>query len=239
MSMARVPQIFGIGGNFFVEPWQRPSLQQYLLRLAGVDEPRVCFIGTAGGDNPGDVEQFYRQMQRHRCRLTHLNLFAPHTSRFEDWFMQHDIIYVGGGATRNLVALWREWGLVAPLRAAWQSGVVLAGTSAGSICWFEGCITDSLPEQMLPLKCLGFLRGSACTHYSSRPDRPAEFRRYLLSGAIAGPGLASEDHVGLHYVGTSLQEVVTAVPGKQAYELEVRAGEIVERPLAARFLGGS
>lgn len=234
---SREPQIFGLGGHFFVEPWEPPLLQRHLLSITGVDEPRICFIGTAGGDNPADVELFYRQMQRHRCRLAHLNLFAPHTAHFEQFLLEHDIIYVGGGATRNLMALWREWDLIEPLRRAWQSGVVLAGTSAGSICWFQGCITDSLPERLLPLACAGFLPGSACTHYDARPDRPEVFRRCLSDGSIPAPAIATDDHVGLHYVGSRLAEIVTAVPGRHAHRLEIIEGRLIETALPARFLG--
>lgn len=233
----RAQQIFGVGGCFFVEPWEPPLLQQQMLSLAGVDEPRVCYVGTAGGDNPSDIEQFYRQMQRHRCRLSHLKLFEPHTDRFAEFFLQHDIVYVGGGATRNLMTLWRDWGLIEALREAWEAGVVMAGTSAGSICWFEGCITDSLPQRLLPLACTGFLSGAGCTHYDARPDRPAQFRRYLLEGAIPAPGIATDNHTAIHYRGTQLLEVVTAVRGKQAYRLDVRAGAIHETALPARYLG--
>jgi dipeptidase E len=233
----REPQIFGIGGRFTVETWQPPLLQQHLLSLAGCDEPKVCFVGTAGGDNPAEVELFYRQMQRHRCRLSHLRLFDPHTDKFTDWFLQHDIVYVGGGATRNLMVLWREWGLVDSLREAWKAGVVMAGTSAGLICWFEGCITDSLPERLLPLRCTGFLRGSACSHYDERPDRPAEFRKYLLDGSIPAPGIALENHTAAHYCGNELAEVVTAVPGKRGWRLSVTRGLIEEVPIPARYLG--
>ncbi|MBL8267986.1 peptidase E [Steroidobacter sp.] len=230
-------QIFGVGGCFFTEPWERPLLQQQMLSLAGSDEPKICYIGTAGGDNPADIEQFYRQMTQHRCRLSHLKLFEPHTDRFQEYFLQQDIIYVGGGATRNLMALWRDWGLVDALRTAWEAGVVLAGTSAGSICWFEGCITDSLPERLLPLACTGFLRGSGCTHYDARPDRPQSFQRYLLEGAIPAPGIATENHTALYYRGTELFEVVTAVRGKQAYRLDVVDGAIKQSALPARYLG--
>lgn len=235
--MSELRQIFGIGGRFFVEPWEEPLLQRHLLTLAGKEEPRVCFIGTAGGDNPNDVELFYRQMSRHRCRLTHLSLFAPHTAHFSDWFLEHDIVYVGGGATRNLMTLWQDWGLIEALRTAWNAGVVLSGTSAGSICWFEGCITDSLPEKLLPLRCTGFLRGSGCTHYDARPDRPREFHRYLLDGSIPAPGIATGDHVAIHYIGTELASVVTAVAGRHAHRLEVRDASIVESALPARWLG--
>jgi peptidase E len=136
------------------------------------------------------------------------------------------------------MALWREWGLVEALRQAWQAGVVLAGTSAGSICWFEGCITDSIPDRLLPLHCTGFLEGSACTHYDARPDRPEAFRRFLREGAIPGPGIATENHTALHYRGTELLEVVSAVHGKRAWRLVLVDGEIQETPLPARQLGG-
>ena len=235
--MTELRQIFGVGGHFFVEPWEQPLLQRHLLTLARAEEPRICFVGTAGGDDPSDIGMFYRQMGRHRCRLTHLSLFAPHTAQFSDWFLEHDIVYVGGGATRNLMALWHEWGLVEALRTAWNAGVVLAGTSAGSICWFEGCITDSLPERLLPLRCTGFLPGSACTHYDSRPDRPREFQRYLLDGSIPSPGIATDDHTAVHYIGTQLASVVTAVAGKQARRLDVSDGKLVESLLPARLLG--
>lgn len=234
----RPRQIFGVGGHFFVEPWEQPLLQQHLLSLAQIEDPRICLVGTADGDDAAGVERFYRQMGRHRCRPSHLSLFAPHTARFTEWFLEHDIVYVGGGATRNLMALWREWELIEPLRNAWNAGVVLAGTSAGAICWFEGCITDSLPERMLPLPCTGFLPGSACTHYDARPDRPEAFRGHLLDGSIPGPGLALDDHTAVRYVGTELEEVVTAVPGQQVRRLDVVDGTIAETALPAVELGG-
>lgn len=233
----RTPQIFGVGGNFFVDAWERPLLQLQLLSLTDAVEPRICYLGTAGGDHPADIDQFYSQLNRHRVRLTHLKLFEPHTDRFADWFLGHDIVYVGGGATRNLMTLWRDWGVIDALRTAWHAGVVLAGTSAGAICWFEGCITDSLPERLLPLSCTGFLRGSACTHYDSRPDRPGRFRHFLQNGDIPGPGIATDNHTALYYRGTQLHEVVTAKPGKQAYRLEVVDGMVTETPLPARLLG--
>lgn len=232
-------QILGIGGNFFVESWEKPLLQQHLLSLADTQQPRIGYLGAATGENPNDIERFYRTMNRHDVRISHLNMFAPCTSDFEGFLLEQDIIYVNGGATRNLIAIWKEWGVDKALRTAWEAGVVLSGTSAGSICWFEGCITDSLPEQMLPLACLGFLAGSNCTHYSSRPDRPAEFRRYLESKDIPGPGIATDDHVALHYVDTALHEVVSADPDARAYVIEREGDAYKERVIQPRLLGSS
>ena len=230
-------QIFGVGGKFFVEPWEEPLLQRHLLGLPDKPEPKVCFLGTATGDNPVDIEQFYRELGQQRARLSHLNLFAPHTADFAGFLGDHDIIYVGGGATRNLMALWRDWGMDVALRQVWEGGVVLSGTSAGSICWFEGCITDSLPKTLLPLDCVGLIKGSGCTHYDARPDRPPRFRALIAEGQIPAPGLATEDHVGIHFVDDALFDVVTAKPGQRAWRLELEDGRLVETPITARYLG--
>ncbi len=230
-------QIFGVGGNFFVNPWERPLLQEHLLSLTDAETPRICYLGTATGDKPGDIEAFYRAMNKHGVHIRHLNMFAPHTADFEGFLLDHDIIYVNGGATRNLITIWKDWGLDNALRKAWEAGVILSGTSAGSICWFESCITDSLPEKMLPLDCLGFLPGSNCTHYSSRPDRPYEFRHNIARGAIASPGIATDDDVALHYIDTDLHEIVSASPTARAYTVEKDGDRYKETVLVPRFLG--
>lgn len=230
-------QIFAIGGKFIVDLWQAPVLQKHLLSLADMPEPRVCYIGTATGENPRDTEVFYRSMNRHGCRVSHLNLFEPHTEDFEDYLLGHDIIYVAGGSTRNMLTIWRDWGLDTALETAWREGVVLSGTSAGAICWFEACITDSLPSELRPLDCLGFLPGSACTHYDARPDRPTTFRALIGDGTLPGPGLATDDFTALHYVGTELREVVSAKKGARAYLIERDGAGHRETPLPARLIG--
>ena len=201
--------------------------------------PKICYIGTAQGDNPNETEIFYRAMNQHNVRLRHLNMFAPHTADLEGFLLDHDIIYVNGGATRNLITIWKDWGLDKALRKAWEAGVVLSGTSAGSICWFEGCITDSLPQKLLPLECLGFLKGSNSTHYGARPDRPREFRHNIATGAIPSPGIATDDDVALHYIGEELHEIVTAKLGSTAYKVTRTNDEAGyhEEVLEARYLG--
>ncbi|HLL18454.1 MAG TPA: Type 1 glutamine amidotransferase-like domain-containing protein [Rubrivivax sp.] len=213
-------QIFGIGGTFYNEPWERPLLQQHMLGLVKVSQPRIAFLGTATGDSAADIERFYRAMAAHRCTVSHLNLFEPHTDDFETYFCAHDIVYVGGGSTRNMLTLWRDWGIDRALRRAWEAGVLMAGTSAGSICWFEGCITDSLPSRLMPLQGLGFIAGSASTHYQGRPDRPSCLRQWVGDGTLPGPAIATEDHVALHYVGVELSAIVSARSGAGAYRIE-------------------
>ena len=229
-------QIFAVSGKFFVNAWEEPKLQQHLLSLSEKPAPRISYVGAAVGDNPYEMEIFYRQMNQHECRLTHLSLFEPHTADFESYFNEHDIVYVNGGATRNLVVLAREWGLDKALRSAWENGVILSGTSAGAICWFESCITDSLPKKLLPQKCFGFLKGSASTHYDARPDRPEMFTRYLKEGSIVSPGYALDDHTAMHFIDTSLHEIVSAKAGAKARILIVKDGMIDEKFLAVREL---
>lgn len=235
-SVDRPRQIFGMGGGFYPEPWNPPILQKHLMTLSQKAEPRICLLATATGDNPADIEMFYRHMSQLRCRPTHLSLMAPSTMDFAQFFKELDIVYVGGGATKNLMAMWRDWGVDHALRSAWEEGVILSGTSAGSICWFESCITDSFPPKMLPLKCTGFLKGSASTHYSSRPDRAGAFRELIATGVIEGPGIATDDGVGLHYIGDKLHEVVSIDEKAMAYIVTRTPEGYDETPLKARLI---
>src|SRR5581483_2471160 len=132
------------GGGFSMEP-DNPLLDRYVLDLARVASPRVCFIPTASGDAADYIARFTAAFERLPCRPNVCSLYAPPHEDLRSFILAQDIFYVGGGNTRNLLALWREWGLDAMLREAWQGGAVLAGLSAGMICWFESGVTDSVP----------------------------------------------------------------------------------------------
>lgn len=235
--MSAKKQIFAIGGRFYVDPWEAPLLLRHWLSLMATDCPKVCYLGTATGDRPDQIEEFYRTMAQHPVHASHLNLFKPETADFEDYFNSFDGIYVGGGATRNMIALWNEWGIGAALKSAWEQGVLLSGTSAGAICWFENCITDSLPQTMLPLDCLGFLKGACNTHYSARPDRRPTFQKQIASGRLSSPGLGIDDNVGVHIVGDAVHEIVTQKDGCTAYWVTRNDnGGVRETPAVARVL---
>ena len=118
-----------------------------------------------------------------------------------------------------MLAIWSVHGVDAILREAWERGIVLAGSSAGSICWFEAGVTDSFGDELAPLRCLGFLPGSNCPHYDSEPQRRPTYRRLVEAGELP-PGLAAEDGVGLHFVGTELAEAVAARPNAGAFRVE-------------------
>ena len=222
------------GGGFLME--KSRLLDRHFLRATDKPNPRICFIGSASGDAESARYKFYEAMAALDCRATHLSLFQPPTADLAGFIQEQDAIYVGGGNTRSLLALWREWGLDTALRAAYERGVVLGGISAGMICWFEYGITDSNPGALSPLRCLGWLEGTACPHYDGEADRRPAFHRMLAAGRIP-PGYAADDGAALHFVDEQLAEVVVSRPGAAAYRLTLEHGEVSETPLPSRLLG--
>src|SRR5262249_22330531 len=144
---------------FSMEP-NNLALDQYVVEQAEKERPKVCFLPQASGEARDYILNFYKAFLSLDCRPSWLSLFQPHTSYIESYLMEQDIIYVGGGNTKSMLALWREWKLDAILRKAGDNGTVLAGISAGANCWFECSISDSIPGQWISLPCLGYLKGS-------------------------------------------------------------------------------
>ena len=106
--------------------------------------------------------RFYNRFATADCRATHLQLFQRQVADLEDFACSQDIIYVGGGNTANMLAVWRAHGFDKALQSALSAGTILTGLSAGSICWFEQGVTDSFGPELQPMNCLGFLAGSNC-----------------------------------------------------------------------------
>jgi dipeptidase E len=221
------------GGGFLME--KGSALDRHFLAATGRKTPRVCFVGTASGDAESARYKFYEAMAGLDCRATHLSLIQPPTSDLASFVLEQDAIYVGGGNTRSLLALWREWQLDVALRAAYERGVVLGGISAGMICWFEWGITDSIPGTLSPLPGLGWLPGCACPHYDGEADRRPSFQRLLAEGRVP-PGWAADDGAALHFVDEDLRETVTSRPKARAYRLSQDANGVREEPLPVRIL---
>jgi dipeptidase E len=224
--------IVAIGGAGLSEP----LLRHFILDLTGKPEPRVLFLPTATGDAPEGIVTFYESFAADGCRLSHLPLFARRHQELGPVILSQDVIYVGGGNTANMLAIWRVHGLDVLLRQAWERGIVLCGSSAGSICWFECGITDSFGLQLAELRDgLGFLLGSNCPHYDSEQRRRPVFTTAVANGFPAG--LAAEDAVAFHFVDRELREIVSARPESRAFRVEARDGQAVETPLPVRYLG--
>lgn len=229
------------GGGFSMEP-DNPLLDDFILSLVRRKPARVCFVPTASADSAAYIARFYRAFAN-RCTATDLTLFDPpalprQPARSDDlaaFIGRQDVFYVGGGNTAHLLAMWRTHGVEKLLRRAWRRGAVLAGISAGMICWFEDGLTDSFGDLHALGDGLGFIRGSACPHHDGEPERREAFRRIIRRGAPAG--YAVEDGVALHFAGARLREVVSSRPDARAYRVALRRGKVVEHPLTVRYLG--
>lgn len=228
--MTRPAQIVAMGGGGFSDG-SGPALDDYVLGLAGGDPPAVCFVPTASGDADTYIARFHRAFPPERARATHLPLFARDGRDLRAHLLAQDVVYVGGGNTVNMLAVWRAHGVDDALREAWAAGVVLAGLSAGSLCWFEGGTTDSYGSVDALADGLGFLAGSHCPHYDSEPGRRPAYTGFVSRGELP-PGVAADDGCALRYAGGELAEVVADRPGAAAYRVDA-AGET---RLAARIL---
>jgi dipeptidase E len=222
------------GGGWGMEP-DNPLLDQYIYGLSNKEEPQICFVPTASGDSEQYINRFYQHFVPKPCRLSHLSLFDPPTSDLKTFIFNQDIIYVGGGNTKNLIALWQEWQLDHIFREAWNRGIILCGVSAGSLCWFEQGVTDSIPGARTVLKCLGLLPGSNCPHYDWEAYKSGYHR--LLSQELINEGYAADDGVALHFVGNKLINTVSSRPEAKAYYMKKRNGKVVETTLKTKYLG--
>lgn len=221
------------GGGFLMEP-ENPLLDEYILAQSPKKNPEICFIPTASGDSEKFISQFYDFFGKQACVPSHLSLFKPPARDLEAFVLDKDIIYVGGGNTKNLLALWKEWGLDVILRKAWEQGIILSGISAGSLCWFEDGVTDSYGDKLEPIQALGFLAGSNCPHYDGEEERRPVYQQLVASGAVQG-GVAADDGVALHYIGQELVRAVSSRPSAKAYRVEYD-GELKETELLLEFL---
>lgn len=228
--------IVALGGGGFSEEPDNPLLDDFILGLTGKPRPRVCFVPTASGDAAGYVQRFYDAFPLGRAQATHLPLFRRTEPDLRAFVLGQDVIYVGGGNTVSMLAVWRAHGLDIVLREAWDRGAVLCGLSAGALCWFEGGTTDSLGNGLSPLRDgLGLLPGSFCPHYDGETERRPTYRAALLGGLPSG--YAAGDGAGLHFVGPELREAVSSRPGARVYRVERQGWRVAETPVATRFLG--
>jgi peptidase E len=225
------------GGGFSMEP-ENPLLDQYVIAQSHAEQPKVCFLGQASSESQDYTLRFYRAFQNLHCRPTHFSLFSPHTADVSGFLHDQDIIYVGGGNTKSMLAVWREWGLDRILRSAAENGTVLAGISAGCICWFEYGTTDSIPGRLTGLPCLGYLAGSCSPHYDGEAERRPTYHRMIAAGEIPA-GVAFDDGAAGHYVDGKLKTVVSSRPNAKGYRVERDGDAARETVLETHYLGRS
>ena len=226
-------RILAIGG-LHSEGDNRPLLQ-YLLNLADKPSPAIGFIPTASGDAPATIQRNNENFAGLNGRLSQLEFF-DRTPDLHAFVAAQDVILVGGGNTKSMLAVWHEWGLSLMLRDAWKRGTILAGWSAGAICWFDQGLTDSYADQLRPLDCLGFLPGSCSPHYDGESNRRPAFHE-LVGQKLLQPGIGIEDGCAVEFHDRRISRVIapagkvgawTIRPGRTADE-----GNTVELPMTA------
>jgi dipeptidase E len=231
--------IFAMGGGGFTMEPDNPLLDDFVLSLAGAREPRILFLPTASGDAAAQIAAFRMRFGERACVPEELSLFRLHGSRrpLRDVVLEHHIVYCGGGSMRNLLAIWRAHGLDEVLAEAWERGIVLAGLSAGAMCWFEGGVTRSSgpPE---PIAGLGLLPGSLSVHADGEPERLPAYLEAVRRGELSG-GWAVDDGVGLLFRGTKLERCVSSRPGAGAFRCDAVDGELVRARLESELLGAA
>jgi peptidase E len=234
--MAEQQRILAMGGVQLSPGSTDWPLLQFMLDLSGRERPRICLLGTASGENASGLASFYATFAA-RSEPTHLDLFGRTVGDIEGFLLSQDVIFVAGGNTANMLAIWRLHGVDKALKAAWESGVVLAGWSAGANCWFESSVTDSFGPNLDPLKDgMKLLDGSFCPHYDSESLRRPRYEELVGSGALPD-GFAADDGVGVLFEGRRFVEAVASLPGQHAYRVERRKGNSVEdTQIRARLL---
>lgn len=227
-----------LGGGFSTE--DDGLLDGWVLGQARGERPRVCFVPTASGDAPGYIEKFFDAFRGRECEPSVLPLFRREMddAALRAFLLAQDVVYVGGGNTANLLAVWRVHGVDRLMRAAYEGGTLLCGISAGANCWAEGSHTDSFGPLTYLRDGLGLLPGSVCPHYDSEAGRRDSYRAAVAGGRLPA-GWAVEDGVGALFTDGRLAEVVTRAPEARLYRVRAGAGGGTEeravrcRPLSA------
>ena len=226
-----------MGGGGFTMDERSPALDALVLELTGKTVPKLCFLPTASGDPRDQITRFPARFGDWPCEPTILSLFHLGRDRIDPiaHLRRQDAIYVGGGSMRNMLAIWREHGVDAAMRSAWRSGVVLAGLSAGAMCWFRGGVSMS-GGAPAPVSGLGLLEGSLSVHMHSEPERLPVLREAIAAGVLPG-GYAADDGAALVFSGLRLEECVASHPGARVLRIEPDGdGGVRETSLPVRLV---
>lgn len=228
-------QIIALGGGGFAFKPEDSLIEEYILRQTMKENPKVCFIGTASGDQEEMIQSFYEVFRGLTASPSDLSLFGEPPKELTEFLCSQDVVYVGPGWARNLMALWKEWNLHIALKTAWERGVILAGVSAGSVCWYENGLTMWHPPNELGILIgLGFIRGSQCPHYNQKVRRET-FHKLLLEHKISF-GIGLKDDVAIHYSDNEIIRCVSTRPHGRAFRVSVNHKQVVEEPLMVDVL---
>lgn len=219
-------QIISIGGGGFGRSLGELRIEKYIINQSKSKNPKICFIPTATGDDNGYINNFYRAFNSLACIPSDISFFKR-TIDLRKHILDQDIIFVGGGNTKSMLAVWREWGLDVILKEAYDKGVIMSGVSAGAICWFEQGITDSWSHDLAIMDCLGFVNGTCCPHYDEEPNRRPFVSRALKNKSIDSC-ISIEGFNALHLVDDSPRYSVAFKDNNDSYNVVLKNGEVSE-----------
>lgn len=218
-------QIIAVGGGGFTEKGNL-KLEKYILAQTLSESPKICFLPQASHEADEYILKFYDTFFKLGSKPSYVSLFGRVEATWKQHLLSQDIIYVGGGNTKSMIALWKAWDMDKVLLEAYQKGIVLSGISAGAICWFEQGITDSI-WPLGVVEGLGLLEGSFCPHFDSEGERQATYREKLKIKEIM-PGIALEDETLVHFVDGKLKCVMKSIEGKKAYKMNIDVQEAMD-----------
>ena len=224
---AATRKILIAGGNYST------AFIRYMAQLTGKSRPRICFLPTASADGAAGIVSFFEACAPLNVEPHVQHSFVASTSQHQSWsevFLSMDGIVASGGNTLNQQAIWKAQGIDLVLREAWGRGIVLGGASAGSLCWFDEGTTDSRPQELSVVKCLGFIKGSHSPHYDAEPGRRPLYQKLVGSGAMM-PGYACDNDAGIYFEDNTVKRVVAARAGSKCYYVSVAAGTLSEKVL--------
>ena len=219
-------QIIAIGGGGFGRNPGDGVIEQYILDQTGKEKPNICFIPTATGDNEAYKVNYYSTFSKLDCNPIHLDFFKR-TPDLEQLIPQEDAIFVGGGNTKSMLSVWKDWNLDKLLKEAYEKGVVMSGVSAGANCWFERAVVDSWEEDLRVIDCMGFIKGICCPHYDEEPQRRPAVKTFLEDGIIDSC-YSVEGNCALHIKNDDEYLSVDFGKEKNAYIVSIDDGKVKE-----------
>jgi len=225
--MAKSRNIIAIGGGGFGANPGKGIIEEYILKQTKKKNPKICFIPTATGDNEAYKVNFYSTFTNLNCCPSHLDFFKR-TPDLNDLILNQDAIFVGGGNTKSMLAVWKEWGLDKILKKAYRDGIVMSGVSAGAICWFQNGITDSWASNLKIMPCLNFIKGTCCPHYDEEPERRPTVKKLLLSNKIKDV-FAVDGGAALHIKDEKIFKSVVFKKEKSSYFVSYDGKKINEK----------
>jgi len=227
-----IGQVIAIGGGGFGRNPNKPIIEEYIVNQSNSSKPNILFIPTASAEDKAYTVNFYKAFGQFNTKLSILNFFQR-TPRIDSLINKQDIIYVGGGNTKSMIAVWKEWKLDKLLEKAYNNGAVLCGVSAGAICWFEKGITDSWASNLNIMDCLSLLPGTCCPHYDSEAQRRPTVHNLIKNGKI-DECYAIEDGAAIHFKEGKLHTSVGFYKNAQSYIVKDNSGDIIEEKISSK-----